>query len=47
LERLFTIRSSCRKWATESVFIGVGAGYPKLMGIPGEGLNGIFSATNT
>ncbi len=28
----------------EAVFIGSGAGLPKFMGIPGEGLNGVFSA---
>ncbi len=28
----------------EAVFIGSGAGLPKFMGIPGEGLNGVYSA---
>ena len=28
----------------EAVFIGSGAGLPSFMGIPGEGLNGVFSA---
>lgn len=28
----------------EAVFIGTGAGLPKFMGIPGENLNGVFSA---
>ncbi len=28
----------------ESVFIGSGAGLPKFMGIPGENLNGVYSA---
>jgi glutamate synthase (NADPH/NADH) small chain len=28
----------------EAVFIGSGAGLPKFMGIPGENLNGVFSA---
>ena len=27
-----------------AVFVGMGAGYPSFMGIPGEGYNGIFSA---
>ena len=27
-----------------AVFIGTGAGLPKFMGIPGEGLNGVYSA---
>jgi len=28
----------------DAVFIGVGAGYPSFMGIPGESLNGVLSA---
>ena len=28
----------------EAVFVGSGAGLPKFMGIPGENLNGVFSA---
>jgi glutamate synthase (NADPH/NADH) small chain len=28
----------------ESVFIGVGAGLPRFLGIPGENLNGVYSA---
>ncbi|MBR6290306.1 MAG: FAD-dependent oxidoreductase, partial [Clostridia bacterium] len=28
----------------EAVFIGTGAGLPRFMGIPGENLNGVFSA---
>ncbi len=28
----------------ESVFIGAGAGLPKFMGVPGENLNGVYSA---
>ena len=28
----------------DAVFIGTGAGLPKFMGIPGEGLNGVYSA---
>ena len=28
----------------EAVFVGTGAGLPKFMGIPGENLNGVFSA---
>lgn len=28
----------------EAVFIGSGAGLPRFMGIPGEGLNGVYSA---
>ncbi|MDD5730600.1 MAG: NADPH-dependent glutamate synthase [Candidatus Omnitrophica bacterium] len=32
------------KQGFEAVFIGAGAGLPKFMGIPGENLNGIYSA---
>ncbi|KKC30330.1 NADPH-dependent glutamate synthase [Caldanaerobacter subterraneus] len=28
----------------EAVFIGTGAGFPRFMGIPGENLNGVYSA---
>ncbi len=28
----------------DSIFVGAGAGLPKFMGIPGENLNGVFSA---
>ncbi|MEJ2325488.1 MAG: FAD-dependent oxidoreductase [Chromatiaceae bacterium] len=28
----------------DSVFVGTGAGSPKFMNIPGEALNGVFSA---
>lgn len=28
----------------DAVFVGTGAGLPKFMGIPGEGLNGVYSA---
>jgi glutamate synthase (NADPH/NADH) small chain len=42
--RLFTIPQLMQEMGYETAFIGVGAGYPNLMGIPGEVLNGIFSA---
>jgi glutamate synthase (NADPH/NADH) small chain len=42
--RLYTIPQLMQEMGYEAAFIGVGAGYPNLMGIPGEGLNGIFSA---
>ena len=42
--RLYTIPQLMQGMGYETVFIGVGAGFPNLMGIPGEGLNGIFSA---
>jgi len=42
--RLYTIPQLMQDMGYETAFIGVGAGFPILMGIPGEGLNGIFSA---
>ena len=42
--RTITIDSLIEKEGFDSVFIGSGAGLPKFMGIPGENLNGVFSA---
>lgn len=42
--RLFTIEDLTRNMGFDTVFVGTGAGYPKFMGIPGEGLNGVLSA---
>jgi glutamate synthase (NADPH/NADH) small chain len=42
--RLYSIPQLMQDMGYDAVFIGVGAGFPNLMGIPGEGLNGIFSA---
>ncbi len=42
--RTITIDSLMDKEGFEAVFIGSGAGLPKFMGIPGENLNGVFSA---
>ena len=39
-----TIDSLFEKEGFKAVFIGSGAGLPKFMGIPGENLNGVFSA---
>ena len=39
-----TIDNLLDKEEFEAVFIGSGAGLPKFMGIPGENLNGVFSA---
>ncbi len=39
-----TIDELMEKEGFEAVFIGSGAGLPKFMGIPGENLNGVFSA---
>ena len=42
--RTFTIDDLMDKEGFDAVFIGSGAGLPKFMGIPGENLNGVFSA---
>jgi len=40
--RLHTLDELRKKY--DAVFIGSGAGLPKFLGIPGEGLNGVYSA---
>lgn len=42
--RTVTIDDLFEKEKFSAVFIGSGAGLPKFMGIPGENLNGVFSA---
>lgn len=42
--RTVTIDSLIDNEGYEAVFVGTGAGLPKFMGIPGENLNGVFSA---
>ena len=42
--RTVTIDSLLDEEGFEAVFVGSGAGLPKFMGIPGENLNGVFSA---
>lgn len=42
--RLFTIADMVEEMGFHAVFIGTGAGYPSMMGIPGESLNGVLSA---
>lgn len=42
--RTMTVDSLMDGEGFEAVFIGSGAGLPKFMGIPGENLNGVFSA---
>ena len=42
--RTVTIDSLMDEEGFSAVFIGSGAGLPKFMGIPGENLNGVFSA---
>jgi glutamate synthase (NADPH/NADH) small chain len=41
--RLFTLEELFKN-GFDAVFIGTGAGLPKFLGIPGENLNGIYSA---
>ncbi|MGZ5147142.1 MAG: NADPH-dependent glutamate synthase [Burkholderiales bacterium] len=42
--RLFTIEQMLDEMGFHAVFIGTGAGYPQLLGIPGDSLNGVLSA---
>ncbi|WP_347562535.1 bifunctional dihydroorotate dehydrogenase B NAD binding subunit/NADPH-dependent glutamate synthase [Clostridium sp. AWRP] len=42
--RTVTIDELVEKEKFDAVFIGSGAGLPRFMGIPGENLNGVFSA---
>ncbi|HSB81626.1 MAG TPA: NADPH-dependent glutamate synthase [Candidatus Methylomirabilis sp.] len=42
--KLFTIPQLMQEQGFDAVFIGTGAGFPKFQGIPGENLNGVFSA---
>jgi len=42
--KLFTIPQLMTGMGYDAVFIGTGAGSPKFAGIPGEALNGVFSA---
>ena len=42
--RLFTIEQMFDEMGFDAVFIGAGAGYPTMPGIPGDSLNGVLSA---
>jgi len=42
--RLFTIEQMRNEFGFDAVFIGTGAGYPAMLGIPGDSLNGVLSA---
>jgi glutamate synthase (NADPH/NADH) small chain len=42
--RLFTISQMIDELGFDAVFIGTGAGYPAMLGIPGDSLNGVLSA---
>ena len=43
--RLFTIEQMIDEMGFDAVFIGTGAGYPSMLGIPGDSLNGVLSAS--
>jgi glutamate synthase (NADPH/NADH) small chain len=42
--RLFTIEQMIGELGFHAVFVGTGAGYPTMLGIPGDSLNGVLSA---
>jgi glutamate synthase (NADPH/NADH) small chain len=42
--RLFTIAQMISEMDYDAVFIGTGAGYPAMLGVPGDSLNGVLSA---
>ncbi|MBI5706145.1 MAG: NADPH-dependent glutamate synthase [Armatimonadetes bacterium] len=42
--RLFTVEEMLQEHGFHAVFIGTGAGYPALLGVPGDSLNGVLSA---
>ncbi|MGA1792325.1 MAG: NADPH-dependent glutamate synthase [Thermoplasmatota archaeon] len=42
--RIFTIPQMMQEMGFDAVFIGTGAGLPKFLNLPGEGLNGVQSA---
>jgi glutamate synthase (NADPH/NADH) small chain len=42
--RLFTIEEMLDDLGFQAVFIGTGAGYPAMPGVPGDALNGVLSA---
>ncbi len=42
--RLFTIDQMIETMGYDAVFVGTGAGYPSILDIPGDSLNGVLSA---
>jgi len=42
--RLFTIEQMIDELGFDAVFVGTGAGYPSMLGVPGDSLNGVLSA---
>ncbi len=43
--RLFSIEQMITEMGFDAVFVGVGAGYPKALDIPGDSLKGVLSAS--
>jgi len=43
--RLFTIEQMLNELGFHAVFVGTGAGYPSMLGIPGDSLTGVLSAS--
>ncbi len=42
--RLFTVEQMLEEMGFDAVFLGTGAGYPTMLGVPGDSLNGVLSA---
>lgn len=42
--RLFTIEQMIEEMGFDAVFVGVGAGYPTMLNVPGDSLNSVLSA---
>jgi glutamate synthase (NADPH/NADH) small chain len=42
--RLFSIEQMIDELGFHAVFVGTGAGYPSMLGVPGDSLNGVLSA---
>lgn len=42
--RLFTVEQMLGEMGFDAIFVGTGAGYPTMLGIPGDSLNGVLSA---
>jgi glutamate synthase (NADPH/NADH) small chain len=42
--RTATVDELLSEWGFDALFLGTGAGAPTFLGIPGEGLNGVYSA---
>ena len=42
--KVISIEELIKEYGFKAVFVGSGAGLPKFMNIPGENLNGVYSA---